>query len=196
MPGATLYCSTRCTQISHTTKLKITQDGVLAMCSSLRAHVSRCVCASLQSTCGGRQGRQSPNDNTIIALAFDIGLKRTGVAVGQSINKTARPVTQLLVSNGRHDWAAIDTLIQQWQPNLIVIGKANSSDPHLNKAINRFKSHIQQNHKLPIFEMDERLTSVAANAEIADHGFSTERKVLLRDQVAACLILESYFNSL
>ena len=35
------------------------------MCSSLRAHVSRCVCASLQSTCGGRQGRQSPNDNNM-----------------------------------------------------------------------------------------------------------------------------------
>jgi len=44
--------------------------------------------------------------------------------------------------------------------------------------------------------MDERLSSVAANAEISDQGFSLERKIELRDQVAACLILESYFNSL
>ena len=138
----------------------------------------------------------NPNDNTIIALAFDIGLKRTGVAVGQSINKTARPVTQLLVSNGRHDWAAIDTLIQQWQPNLIVIGKANSSDPHLNKAINRVKSHIQQNHKLPIIDVDERLSTVAANAELKEQDLKQKQKKILRDQVAACLILESYFNDL
>lgn len=136
------------------------------------------------------------NDNIIIALAFDIGLKRTGVAVGQSINKTARPVTQLLVSNGRHDWEAIDTLIQQWQPHIIVIGQTSGTDPHLNKAINRVKSHIQQNHKLPIFDIDERLSTVAANAELNNQDLTQKQKTILRDQVAACLILESYFNEL
>lgn len=136
------------------------------------------------------------NDNIIIALAFDIGLKRTGVAVGQSINKTARPVTQLLVNNGRHDWEAIDTLIQQWQPHIIVIGQTSGTDPHLNKAINRVKSHIQQNHKLPIVDIDERLSTVAANAELNNQDLTQKQKTILRDQVAACLILESYFNEL
>ncbi len=138
---------------------------------------------------------------TIIALCFDIGLKRTGVAVGQSFNNSARPVSQLTVNNGKHDWQAIDKLIQEWQPNTIVIGKTGETDPHLNKAINRFKSYIQQQHKLTIVEMDERLSTVAANAELAGQNlsqrkFSQQRKVELRDQVAACLILESYFNSL
>jgi len=131
-------------------------------------------------------------------LALDIGLKRTGAASGHSLTKTARPAGQLHVKNGRHDWPQLDKLIEQWQPSAIIIGEPNSEDFALKKAINRVKSHIQKKHKLPIHDVDERLTSVAANAEIAEYslGMSLERKVELRDQVAACLILETYFNSL
>lgn len=131
-----------------------------------------------------------------VFLAFDIGLKRSGVASGQTLTKTARPAGQLLVKNGRFDWPQVDKLIQEWQPNALIIGDPNSDDPALRKAINRFKSHIQQQHKIPIIDVDETLTSVAANVEIADQGFSLDRKTELRDQIAACLILETYFNSL
>lgn len=133
--------------------------------------------------------------NYKVLLAFDIGLKRTGVASGHTMTKAARPAGQLLVKNGRFDWPQVDKLLKEWQPCALVIGDPNSDDPALKKAINRFKSHIQQQHKIPLIDVDERLSSAAANAEIADQGFSTERKILLRDQVAACLILESYFNS-
>ena len=129
-------------------------------------------------------------------LGFDIGLKRTGVASGHTLTKTANPAGQLIVTNGRFDWLQVDKLINQWQPSALVIGDPKTEDPALKKVINRFKSHIQQNHKLPIYEMDERLSSAAANAEISEQGLSLERKTQLRDQVAACLILESYFNSL
>ncbi len=131
-----------------------------------------------------------------LLLAFDIGLKRTGVASGNTLTKAAHPAGQLLVNNGRFDWAQVDKLIAQWQPTSIVIGDPKTDDPAFKKVINRFKSHIQQNHKLKIIEIDERLSSAAANAEISEQGLSIERKVELRDQVAACLILESYFNSL
>ena len=129
-------------------------------------------------------------------LGFDIGSKRTGVASGDTLTKTANPAGQLIVTNGRFDWLQVDKLINQWQPSALVIGDPKTEDPALKKVINRFKSHIQQNHKLPIYEMDERLSSAAANAEISEQGLSLERKTQLRDQVAACLILESYFNSL
>lgn len=131
-----------------------------------------------------------------VFLAFDIGLKRTGVASGHSFTKSARPAGQLLVKNGRFNWVDVDKLLQEWSPTTLVIGDPQTSDPVLKKVINRFKSHIQQQHKLPIIEVDERLTSSAANLEIAEHGFSIERKIELRDQIAACLILETHFNSL
>jgi len=129
-------------------------------------------------------------------LAFDIGLKRTGVASGNLFTKTATPTGAIVVNNGRHDWAGVDTLIEQWEPDAIIIGDPQSSDPHLNKAINRFKSHIHRWHKLPIIDVDERLTSSAANETLTRHKLSQQRKTELRDQVAAALILETYFNSL
>ncbi|RBP49767.1 putative Holliday junction resolvase [Arenicella xantha] len=131
-----------------------------------------------------------------MVLAFDLGLKRTGVASGQALTGSATPCGLLTASRGRLDWSKVDALIQEWQPKTIVIGDPQSDDPHLAKLVNRFKSHIQQQHKIPIVEVDERLTSVAANAELSQQRLSTERKIELRDQVAACLILESYFRSL
>jgi len=128
-------------------------------------------------------------------LAFDIGLKRTGVASGQALTASASPVDVIKVNNGRHDWQHLDLLIKEWQPITIVIGQPNSQDTALNKAINRFKSHIQQIHKLAIIEVDETLTSHAANNEMAGQGKSIKEKTKLRDQIAACLILESYFRA-
>jgi len=129
-------------------------------------------------------------------LAFDIGLKRTGAASGSMFTKSASPAGMIVVNNGRHDWAGVDALIEEWQADAIVIGDPQSNDPHLNKAINRFKSHIHRWHKLPIIDVDERLTSSAANESLAERGLSEQRKTELRDQVAAALILETYFNSL
>ncbi len=127
-------------------------------------------------------------------LAFDIGLKRTGVASGQSHTQSASPLTSIAVSRGRHDWNALDALMQDWQPTTIVIGQPNSNDDALNKAINRFKAHIQQHHKLPIVEVDETLTTHSANQEMAGYSLSVDEKKKRRDQVAACLILESYLD--
>ncbi len=140
--------------------------------------------------------QQQVIDDASLFLAFDIGLKRTGAASGVSVTKRATPAGAIVVTNGRHDWAGVDALIKEWQPDVIVVGNPNSDDPHLNKAINRFKSHIQRWHKLPIIDIDERLTSSAANQTLSQQGLSQKRKTELRDQVAACLILETYFNSL
>ncbi|MGK0373966.1 MAG: putative Holliday junction resolvase [Arenicella sp.] len=135
-------------------------------------------------------------NNAETFIAFDIGLKRTGAASGSLFTKNATPAGAIVVSNGRHDWASIDALIEEWQPDAIIIGDPQSTDPHLNKAINRVKSHIHRWHKLPIIDVDERLTSSAANASLSQRGLSLQRKTELRDQVAASLILETYFNSL
>ncbi len=129
-------------------------------------------------------------------LAFDIGLQRTGVASGHALNGNANPAGQIRVHTGRHDWEHLDKLIQEWAPSTIVIGKPNTQNSALNKAINRFKSHIQKIHKLPIVEIDETLTSHAANQEMAGKISSVKHKTQLRDQIAACLILETHLRSL
>jgi putative Holliday junction resolvase len=135
-------------------------------------------------------------NNAETFIAFDIGLKRTGAASGSLFTKSATPAGAIVVNSGRHDWAGVDALIDEWRPDAIILGDPQSSDPHINKAINRFKSHIHRWHKLPIIDVDEPLTSSAANKSLEQRGLSQQRKTELRDQVAAALILETYFNSL
>ena len=129
-------------------------------------------------------------------LAFDIGLSRTGVASGQLLTKSAQALDSIKVNNGQHDWPHLEKLFIEWQPSAIVIGNPHSQDRNLNKAINRFKSCIQSQHKLKVIEVDETLTTNSANSEMAAQQLSSKQKTKLRDQIAACLILESYFNSL
>ena len=100
-----------------------------------------------------------------------------------------------MVTNGRFDWLKVDALFAKWQPDRVIIGDPGGDNPHLCKVINRLKSHIQQQHKLAIEDVDETLTSAEANHQLSGAGLSLERKVELRDQIAACLILESYFAS-
>lgn len=129
-------------------------------------------------------------------LAFDVGVKRTGVAVGQTKSRTAKTAGQLLLKNGRFNWPEVDKLIFDWQPDRVIVGDPRSDDPHLKKVINRLKSHIQQTHKLRIVDVDETLSSAAANSQLQDLGYNRSQKTRLRDAWAACLILESYYTSL
>jgi len=130
-----------------------------------------------------------------IALAFDIGLKRTGLAVGQTLTQTVQTAGQLIANNGQLDWNALDKKLEEWQPDIIVVGDPQTNDPHLNKLINRFKSYIQKNYNRPIININEELSSASANSDLESENISLEKKIKLRDQVAACLILKSYFTS-
>ena len=131
-----------------------------------------------------------------IVLAFDVGLKRTGIASGQTLTRTATPAGRLAVKNGQFEWTEVDRLISRWEPDRIAIGDPKTADPHLKKVINRLKSHIQQHHKLPIVDVDETLTSALVSSDLAHSGLGIADKTAIRDQLAACLILEGYFASL
>lgn len=126
-------------------------------------------------------------------LAFDVGLKRTGVAVGSQIAGRAQPLTTLAGSQGQLEWNKLDALIKEWQPSDCVVGDPNTDDPHLNKLIRRLIHHLQQ-HKITVHRVDETLTSASANSELLGHNLQTKQKTQLRDQIAACLILESFLS--
>lgn len=127
-------------------------------------------------------------------LALDIGTQRTGVAIGQTRTQSTSPLCTLDTPYGRLDASRFARLIDEWQPDAVVIGDPNTSSDALNKAINRIKNHIQQHHKLPIFTVDETLTSAAANSQLSSMSINGKRRPELRDQLAACLILQSYFQ--
>ena len=85
----------------------------------------------------------------------------------------------------------MDQLLQRWQPKTCVVGDPNTNDPHLNKLIRRLIQQLES-RKIRVVRVDEHLTSEKANTLMAERGFTTAQKGNLRDQIAACLILESY----
>ncbi|MBN1379508.1 MAG: Holliday junction resolvase RuvX [Gammaproteobacteria bacterium] len=139
------------------------------------------------------------NNQTI--LAFDFGLRRLGIAVGQSLTQTAQPLTTLICKNGTPDWHEIEKLQRQWQPNCFVIGlplNADGSDSTATAAARKFAGHIEQRFSLPVYLFDERYSSVTAEELLKKLRQSGERRRQIRkediDKFAAAVILQSWFK--
>ncbi|MES1981341.1 MAG: Holliday junction resolvase RuvX [Pseudomonadota bacterium] len=130
-------------------------------------------------------------------LAFDFGIKRIGVAVGNSISRTAQPLTTLHGEQNEQRFASIQTLIQEWQPAALIVGLPSNDDgtPHeLTRLCRRFAQRLKGRFKLPVILVDERYTSAAASSQLAEIGIRGIRQKPLLDQVAAQQILQAYFE--
>ena len=127
-------------------------------------------------------------------LALDIGESRTGVAFGQQLSNTVQPIASITVKHGKPDFQALDKLINDWQPNKIVIGNIAEQAPALKKIANRFTAQLQSQHKLPVISIDETLSTHAANLLMNELAIKPSERKQKRDQFAAAAILSSYFQ--
>jgi putative Holliday junction resolvase len=129
-------------------------------------------------------------------LSFDFGLKRIGVAVGQTVTGSARGLTTLKANEGIPDWPEVQTLIDTWRPAGLVVGLPLNMDgttQAITESTKNFIKALQEKSSLPVFEMDERLSTIAARDEIfSKKGYKGLKKAEV-DAVAAKLILESWF---
>lgn len=130
-------------------------------------------------------------------LGFDFGTKRIGVAIGQTLTKTANPLTTLNAEKGVPDWAKVRQLIQEWQPEALVVGiplNMDGSEQKLTELARTFAYRLKQQTNLLVFGSDERLTTVAARADI----FETQGyRGLQQSQVdahAAAVMLTEWLN--
>jgi len=121
-------------------------------------------------------------------LAFDFGARRVGVATGNSLTRTATPLTTVAVE-GEARLAAIGALIAEWRPAALVVGVPRHPDgaPHVNtERARRFGRDLQARFGLPVHEVDERYTTTdAKRAGAAD-----------LDSAAAAIILEQHLAAL
>lgn len=134
-------------------------------------------------------------------LAFDYGAWRIGVAVGESMLGSARQLTTLVAPNAHQiDWQAIAALIEEWKPCAIVVGWPILDDgtPYpVAEFAERFARRLHGRYELPVFLVDERLSS--ENAELRLMADPAKRKAYRRaperlDAEAAAVILETYFS--
>lgn len=120
------------------------------------------------------------------ALAFDYGSKRVGVATGSRFTGAAEPLKSIAVE-GDARFAAIEKLIKEWQPDALVVGipfHPDGAEHEVTLRARRFGRQLKGRFRLPVFEVDERYTSVEAEAAGA-------RDV---DAAAAALILEQFYR--
>ena len=138
-----------------------------------------------------------PTSN-LAALAFDFGTQRIGVAFGQSLTGTARPVCVLKAKDGIPDWARIAQLVKEWEPNALIVGLPYNLDGTESELLLRsvkFAKRLSGRFHLPCYGMDERLSSKAAIEKIFEETGSKSKKAGI-DDVSAQIILENWFSGL
>jgi len=125
-------------------------------------------------------------------LAFDFGIRRIGIAVGEPETGTVHPLRGIAAS-GDASFAAIGKLVAEWRPSQLVVGlplAANGAPHDMTRRAERFARQLQGRFRLPVALIDERYTSVEAEQRL--RGRRAPR--LAVDSVAAQLILEQYLH--
>ncbi|MFA5529403.1 MAG: Holliday junction resolvase RuvX [Thiohalomonadaceae bacterium] len=128
-------------------------------------------------------------------LGFDFGTRRIGVAVGQTVTRSARPLCTLHSRNGGVDWPAVSRLLEEWQPEALVVGlpvHMDGSAHDLTAAARRFGNRLAGRYNLRVFFVDERLSSDEAERLLAAAGRSGDKAAV--DRVAAQLILQAWLD--
>lgn len=136
--------------------------------------------------------------NNLTLLGFDFGTHTIGVAAGQTLTGTASPLTELPAKDGQPDWRKLGALLQEWKPDLVVVGlplNMDGSESELTARARKFANRLHGRFGVQVELMDERLSTVAAREQILERGGSTNFKRHRVDSIAAGYILESWLNS-
>ena len=137
-----------------------------------------------------------------VVLAFDFGTRRIGVAVGQTLTRSASAAGTLAAIAGSPDWPAVDTCIARWAPRRLLVGlpyNMDGSETTSTAACRAFGDELARRCGLPVEFVDERLTSAAAYDELRSERRSGVRARRIRpediDANAARLILATWMQS-
>jgi len=133
-------------------------------------------------------------------LAFDFGLRRIGVAVGQSVTGSASPVGVVVNRESGVDHEAIGALIREWRPTSLVVGMPAHTDGSPSEIQVPVKAFIDElkRYGLPIDTVDERYTSVEAERVLKDARAAGTRGRISKemiDSAAAVFIAERYLSN-
>jgi putative Holliday junction resolvase len=134
-------------------------------------------------------------------VAFDFGLKRIGLAAGDSLTSSAAPLPAIAVSQSGPDWGSIERHLRAVHPRVLVVGapyNADGTPGRLAVAARHFASELEQRFGLQVFMVDERWSSLEANEALKARRASGERRRRIRrediDSAAAAVILQRWFG--
>jgi len=143
------------------------------------------------------------NNSSCTILGFDFGLRRIGVAVGQTLTSTATPLHTLRCTDGRPDWETVTRLIAEWSPVALVVGlpiTADGTETLFLTTVRSFVRRLEGRYRLPVHTIDEHLSSREAESRLRmGEGYGVDKKARSRpfhrediDRVAAQVILQTW----
>jgi putative holliday junction resolvase len=140
-----------------------------------------------------------PSAETV--LAFDFGLKRIGIASGDTLTRRTAPRAAAAVGRNGPDWDAIGTAVRTLAPGLLIVGAPyndDGSEGTLAHAARRFAAELASRYALPVHLVDERFSSLEASAALKERRASGALRRRIRrediDSAAAAVILGRWFE--
>lgn len=131
-------------------------------------------------------------------LAFDFGLQRIGVAVGELDRGIAHPLATIAFADNARRLDAVAALVQEWQPVRLIVGMPGSvgPDPHpLQAPIDRFVRRLRARFGIGVETIGEELTSWSASRSLSQAGIRARDQKRMLDSMAACAILATWFEA-
>jgi putative Holliday junction resolvase len=156
--------------------------------------------ADLENATAAAKHRSEPAPPRIV-LGFDFGLRRIGVACGDTVSRTASPLQTVASGPTGPRWETIGAMMRDWQPDLAVVGlpyNVDGSDSAMTGAARNFAAELKRRHSIEIALVDERYSSHEAGARLRSARESGMRRRRVGkadvDAAAACVILERWFT--
>jgi putative Holliday junction resolvase len=134
-------------------------------------------------------------------IGIDFGVANMGIALGQSITKMAAALKTIHIKNKKFKWGELDEIIKQWQPAAIIIGLPLTEDGEqqlVTKQASNFAKKLIIRYKIPVFEVDERYSSMQAQDDFAEarrQGSAKKKHGKNLDAHAAKNILQRWLDS-
>ena len=124
-------------------------------------------------------------------ISFDFGIKKIGVAVGQTSTYSSSPLQIIYNKKNEINWPEISKLVEEWKPNLILVGKPlnmDGTDSDIMKDVEKFYKKLKKLFNIDCEYIDERLTTFEAK-EILKEG-----NINIVDANAAKILIDNWFN--
>ena len=131
-----------------------------------------------------------------LALGFDYGLARIGVATGQTLTQTASPLKSIKASDGIPNWDQVESLLNEWQPDIVIIGlplNEDDSTSDMARRARKFGQRIHGRFGIQVDYVNEYYSTVEARECLNYNGKAGDQDGKL-DAVAASLILERWLG--
>lgn len=139
-------------------------------------------------------------NNPTTLLGFDVGARRIGVAVGNTVSRSAREVGVLDVHASGPDWPQLDRWVREWRPDGLVVGDPatlDGGDQPIRQRARGFARELAKRYALPVQQVDERRSSIEAAQRFAAARAAGARKrhqASQLDALAAVVILERWLS--